>query len=289
MKTVNEPIKLKPRKKNAHKGDFGRILLAGGSIGMTGAIAIAAEAALRSGAGLVKVAVPDKVLPIVASINPCYTTAPLISGQNGQISSNAVNEILNLAQQNDVTAFGPGAGTDNGVKDVVSALISRKIRLIIDADGLNCLAKLNNAWKLHKADLTITPHPGEMKRLWKSLFREQMPADRKKTAVKMAKESKSIVVLKGADTIVTDGKRIYTNSTGNPGMAAGGTGDVLTGVIAGLSGSIENQFDAAVLAVYIHGLAGDIAARKLGQISTTANDVAKALSDAFIQHSQQSL
>jgi NAD(P)H-hydrate epimerase len=289
MKIVNEPIKLKPRKEDAHKGNFGRILIAGGSLGMTGAVSISARAALRAGAGLVKVAVPRNVLPIVASLNPCYTAEPLKNDPQGQISSKAVNQILELASQNDVTAFGPGAGTNKGVKDVVSALIKQKISLVIDADGLNCMAKLKSQWLCHNADLTITPHPGEMKRLWKSVFREKMPDDRKKSAVKMAQASNSIVVLKGARTVVTDGNRLYTNNTGNPGMATGGTGDVLTGVIAGLSGWIDDNFNAAVLAVYIHGLAGDLAARKKGQISTTADDLTEALSDAFIQHAQKSL
>lgn len=134
-----------------------------------------------------------------------------------------------------------------------------------------------------KAKLVITPHPGEMRRLWSGLFRQELPAEREEQAVKMAKDSGAVVVLKGAGTVVADSQRVYVNTTGNPGMATGGTGDVLTGIIAAMMGQGLGEFDAAVLGVYIHGLAGDIAAEKVGQISLIATDIIDSLGDAFIR------
>ncbi|MHC4222205.1 MAG: ADP-dependent NAD(P)H-hydrate dehydratase, partial [Planctomycetota bacterium] len=132
-----------------------------------------------------------------------------------------------------------------------------------------------------KADLILTPHPGEMKRLYAELFREPLPEDRTEQATRLAKHTKTVVVLKGAGTVVTDSKKTYINKTGNPGMATAGAGDVLTGIIAALMGQNLSSFDAAVLSVHIHGLAGDIAAEKFGRISLIATDIIQALCDAF--------
>ena len=149
--------------------------------------------------------------------------------------------------------------------------------MIIDADGLNNLSKINDWPASTKANVILTPHPGEMKRLWAGLFREPLPADRRSQAVQLANKTKTTVVLKGAGTVVTDGEKIYVNNTGNPGMATAGAGDVLTGVIAALIGQGLSNFDAAVLGVYVHGLAGDIAAKKMGQISLIATDIIESL------------
>jgi NAD(P)H-hydrate epimerase len=282
MKVITKIPKLKPRAKDAHKGDFGKVCIIAGSIGMSGAAALAGRAALRAGAGLVRVATPKSILPIVASIEPSFTTIPLAEDDAGRIAADAVNTILNLIPDNDCIAFGPGVGISQGVSSVLQRLLEQKgLRLIIDADGLNNLSKVNDWPDRTKADVVLTPHPGEMRRLWAGLFREPIPADRRQQAVQFANKTKAVVVLKGAGTVVTDGVKIYINKTGNPGMATGGTGDVLTGVIAALAGQGLNNFDAAVLGVYIHGLAGDIAAKKIGQISLIATDVIESLGEAF--------
>lgn len=283
MDRITEIPRLKTRNKDAHKGSFGRIAIVGGSIGMSGAAALAGQAALRCGAGLVRVAVPKSVLPIVAVIEPCYTTVSLPEDKDGCISADASAIVLALVEDNDVLAFGPGVSQSRGVREVLILLIKQKdLRLVIDADGLNCLAKNPDWVEKRQASVILTPHPGEMKRLWNSLFREEMPSDRVEQAGKLSEKTGCTVVLKGAGTVVTDGGKVYVNTTGNPGMSTAGAGDVLTGTIAGLAGQGLDNFEAAVLGVYIHGLAGDIAAEKLGQVSLTAKDITQNLSEAFM-------
>ena len=283
MQIIEIIPKLKPRAVDAHKGDFGKVLIIAGSVGMSGAAALAGRAALRAGAGLVRVATARSALPIVASIEPSYTTIPLAEDGVGRISAKAINTILTAISENDAMAFGPGTGVSGDLRSVVQTLLEQEqLRLVIDGDGLNNLSKLKNWPSKLKAKVVLTPHPGEMKRLLSGLFREPLPSDRQQQAAQLAQHTKTIVVLKGAGTVVTDGQKVYINKTGNPGMATAGSGDVLTGVIVALMGQGLANFDAAVLGVYIHGLAGDIAARRLGQVSLTATDIAQALSDAFM-------
>jgi ADP-dependent NAD(P)H-hydrate dehydratase len=282
MQKVNNIPKLKPRANDAHKGDFGRVCIIAGSIGMSGAAALAGRAALRAGAGLVRVATPKSVLPIVASIEPSFTTIPLDEDTTGRISAKAINIILNAVSENDCFAFGPGIGVSAAIRGILETLIQQQnLPLVIDADGLNNLSKIKNWPEKLKAKLILTPHPGEMKRLWAGLFREQLPTERREQASQLAHRTGTVVVLKGAGTIVTDGQKVYINKTGNPGMATAGSGDVLTGVITALIGQGLSNFDAAILGVYIHGLAGDIAAEKIGQVSLIATDIIDALSEAF--------
>ena len=284
MKKIKNIPKLAPRPADGHKGDFGKVCIIAGSVGMAGAAAIAGRAALRAGAGLVRVAAPMSVLPIVAAIEPCYTTIPLPEDSRGCISTLAAKTILDIANQNDVTAFGPGVGTATGPRQITNTLISqRNLRLVIDADGLNCLAKDTGWVERKKTSVILTPHLGEMKRLWAKLLRDPLPSDRAQQAVKMAKRSNCTVVLKGAATVVADRSKIYVNTTGNPGMATAGSGDVLTGVITAMAGQGLDDFDAAVLGGYIHGLAGDIAVKKTGQISLIATDIIEALGAAFME------
>lgn len=277
---------LAERSKDGHKGTYGKVLVVGGSVGFSGAPALAARAALRSGAGLVRAAVPASIQPVVASLDACYTTTGL-SEQQGQLADEAIAEMSGLVAENDVIAFGPGAGTGAGVRNVVLSLLAiENAKLLIDADGLNVLAAHGGVggWvNKKKAKVVLTPHPGEMKRLWKSVFREPMPEDRQECAVRLAEKTGCIVVLKGAGTVVTDGRRVYINTSGNPGMATAGSGDVLTGVIAALIGQNLSLFDAAVLGVYVHGLAGNIAAAIHGQVSLIATDILDNLSGAFGQ------
>jgi len=282
MENIEKIPKLPPRAKDAHKGDFGKVCIIAGSVGMSGAAVLAGRAALRSGAGLVRLAVVGSILPIVASREPSYTTIPLPEDDDGRISDKAVNAVLDAAGDNDCIAFGPGVGISGAVKSILETLIAQEgLRLIVDADGLNNLSRIKHWSDQCRAKLVLTPHPGELKRLWSGLFKEELPADRQQQAGTMAKKTGAVIVLKGAGTVVTDGKKIYVNKTGNPGMATGGSGDVLTGVIAALAAQGLSDFDAAVLGVYIHGLAGDIAAEKFGQISLTAADIVESLPEAF--------
>jgi ADP-dependent NAD(P)H-hydrate dehydratase len=282
MEKITQIPKLKKRARNAHKGDFGKILVVAGGVGMSGAAALVGKAALRTGSGLVRVAVPKSILPIVASLEPCYTTIPLAEDDKGRIAGKAINAILDAAADNDVLAFGPGVGITRGVSTVLAMLLEQSgLKLVVDADGLNNLAKLKDWPSKCKAKLILTPHPGEMKRLWDSLFRTPLPIDRNEQAVELSQKINAVVVLKGAGTIVTDGTHMYVNTTGNPGMATAGSGDVLTGVITSLYGQGFDAFEAAVLGVYVHGLAGDIAAAHRGEISLIATDIIDSLGDAF--------
>jgi ADP-dependent NAD(P)H-hydrate dehydratase len=284
METITEIPKLPVRKADSHKGDFGKVCIVAGSIGYSGAAAIAGKSALRAGAGLVRVATPKSTLPIIAAIEPSYTTIPLAEDADGRMSTEAVDTVLAQVELNDVMAFGPGVGIGAGPRAVLNALLACDgLRLIVDADGLNCLAKDAGWVERKKARVILTPHPGEMKRLWVSLLREEMPSDRGEQAKAMAQRTGCNVVLKGAGTVVADSEKIYVNTTGNPGMATAGAGDVLTGIIVALAGQGLSDFDAAVLGVYVHGLAGDIAAEQAGQVNMIATDIIDSLGRTFMK------
>ena len=282
MQTVDSIPRLKPRAVDGHKGIYGKVCIVAGSVGMSGAAALAGRAALRAGAGLVRVATAKSALPIVASIEPSYTTVPLAEDSIGRISAKAINAILDAVGDNDAVAFGPGVGISAGLKTITQRLIEQEqLRLVIDGDGLNNLSQLKSWPTRLKAKVVLTPHPGEMKRLWSGLYREPMPPDRQQQALQLAQHTKTILALKGAGTVVTDGERVYVNKTGNPGMATAGSGDILTGTITALIGQGLSNFDAVVLGVYVHGLAGDIAGERVGQVSLMATDILDALSEAF--------
>ena len=285
MQKIETVPKLEPRVVDAHKGDFGKVCIIAGSVGMSGAAALAGRSALRAGAGLVRVATPKSVLPIVASIEPSFTTIPLPEDSSGKISAKAINIILKIVGQNDAVAFGPGVGISGAIRSVLDTLLEQEgLKLVIDADGLNNLAGIKDWPNKLKAKLILTPHPGEMKRLWSGLFREPLPDRKQQEAVQLAQHTVTTVALKGAGTVVTDGQKVYINKTGNPGMATAGSGDVLTGVITALLGQGLSNFDAAVLGVYVHGLAGDIAAEKIGQIGMITSDIIDCLPEAFLKN-----
>lgn len=287
MEIVHEVPRLAPRPVEGHKGTFGKVCIVAGSVGMTGAAALAGRAALRSGSGLVRVATARSALATVAALEPCYTTIPLEEDADGRVSGKAIGAILNAAGENDAMAIGPGMGVSVGLRSVIETLAQQEnLRLLIDGDGLNNLSRLPDWSGKRKADLILTPHPGEMKRLWSGLFREKLPSDRQEAAGRMAQTTGSVVVLKGSGTVVSDGQRVYANDTGNPGMATAGSGDVLTGVVTALMGQGLGSFEAAVLGVYIHGRAGDIAADAYGQVSLIATDIIEALPEAF-KHSRR--
>lgn len=260
---------------------------------MIGAPALATNAALRAGAGLATVAAPDSVQLAAATLCPCATSIPLPQSRTGFINPKASLAALGrmgllTSDRPTVVAGGPGLGRgdasfNNGLAYLWIAFMRAGVSLVLDADALNAMSKSGaHGWKrIAWSRLVITPHPGELARM-QGVTTTSIQADRPRWAVQTARElgprSRSVsdspvVVLKGAGTIVTDGRRIYTNRTGNPGMATGGSGDVLTGVIAGLIAQGMSCFDAAVLGVQVHGKAGDLAAKHLGQASLIATDI----------------
>jgi NAD(P)H-hydrate epimerase len=248
---------------------------------MTGAAILCASAALRGGAGLVRVAVPESVWPVVASGNPCFMTAPLPQDEQGHIAAEAEATVVELTRANDVVAIGPGLGRSPGLDTLLSRLLPQiSAPMVLDADGLNAFDANAGQLRKHDGSLIITPHPGEFARLTKSDTRT-VQSQRREVAARFAAEHTCIVVLKGHGTIVTDGRRVFENNTGNPGMATGGTGDVLTGVIAALLGQGLGPFAAAQLGVHVHGLAGDLARDDLGEMSLIASDLLDYLPRAF--------
>ena len=280
--------KLPPRQPDGHKGTYGRALLVGGSRGMAGSIALSGISCLKSGAGLVTLAVPDRCLETVAGFHPAYMTIPLPDDAEGRLSRDALPRLLELFEAKDVAAIGPGLGQSADVQRIVQELFEKApCPLVIDADGLNALAKAGKALKPATQPRILTPHPGEFARLEEALLDGEAPAgkpdrDRQKAAAKrLAAKYGVVVVLKGNRTFVTDGERTYENQTGNPGMATGGTGDCLTGVLTALVGQGLSAYDAAILGVHVHGLAGDLAAAACGQVGMTALDLAEHLPAAF--------
>ncbi len=271
---------LPPRRPDSHKGDFGHALLIGGSLPMAGSISLSAIACLRSGAGLVTVATPAACQPIVAGFEPSIMTIPLPCDEEGRITSAALERIRDFAKQATVVACGPGLGRSDEITKVVSELY-RDIHqpMVVDADGLNALSTLNDAIPNHAGPRILTPHPGEFARLIG--HSSQSASKRAAAAVELAKSAGIIVLLKGHPTLITDGANQHLNQTGNPGMATGGTGDILTGVITALLCQGLAPFDAAQLGAYVHGLAGDLAAKELGEVSLIASDLLRFLPAAF--------
>jgi NAD(P)H-hydrate epimerase len=271
-----------PREADSHKGDYGHVLIIAGSRGKSGAAHLAALGALRSGAGLVSVATPSSVQPVVAAMGAEYMTVALRDA-DGRVVRDAIEQILELEQ--DVIAVGPGLGTGPDVTAFVEALIEQsESPLILDADALNALA--HNTERLQTGgsrQIVITPHPGEMARLVGTSV-EEVQASRLNVARDFAVAHQIYVVLKGYRTLVaTPDGRVFINPLGNPGMATGGTGDVLTGVLAGWLAQLLDAEAACKLAVYLHALAGDLAEADEGEVAMTAADVAGHLGDAVLE------
>jgi NAD(P)H-hydrate epimerase len=271
---------LPPRKPDGHKGDYGRVLIIGGSQGMAGAIALAGMAALRSGAGLVKLATASSCQATVASFEPSAMTIALAADEHGLISEAALPTIVEAAKEATVLACGPGLGRSDALAQVVAWLYQNITQsMVFDADALTLLAREPAILARAGGPRILTPHPGEFARL---LGRPSFPpSEREKLATEFARTNKLVLVLKGHQTVITDGTRTAINQTGNPGMATGGTGDVLTGVITALVGQGLAPYDAARLGVHVHGLAGDLAAAELGQVSLIASDLVTYLPRAW--------
>ena len=277
-----------PRPPASHKGSYGRVLVVAGSTGMTGAAALASEAALRTGAGLVTLATPKHLNPILEGLLPEVMTLPLPETDAGSLAASGISSILEFAEKtNSILAIGPGLSQHPETVSLVHQLVreNRKQRLglqmVIDADGLNALAQTSEIISLLDREVVLTPHPGEMARLTNASV-PTLEKDRINTAQQFASKHGLTLVFKGAPTVSADANGdVWINSTGNPGMATGGMGDVLTGVIAGLMAQGIPSQNAAALGVYLHGLAGDIVAERLGMHGLTASDVLKAVPQAI--------
>ncbi|MBC8874350.1 MAG: NAD(P)H-hydrate dehydratase [Planctomycetes bacterium] len=273
---------LPARRPESHKGDFGRALLVGGSRGMSGAIALAGIAALRGGAGLVKLAVPDVCLDVVASFEPSYMTAPLPSDNAGRIALSAKEVIAQLSDEATCLACGPGLGRSDELTELVGGLYETATQpIVFDADALNALSSRDRGLLSADGPRILTPHPGEFRRLIGDEDSEFSIESLRDRSIRMAAEHGVVMVLKDHRTLITDGNRVTYNKTGNPGMATGGSGDVLTGLITALVCQGLPPFEAAQLGVHLHGLAGDLAAERLGQTSMIAKDLADHLPEAF--------
>ena len=259
---------LPDRKHDAYKGDFGRVLLLCGSRGYTGAAALAAMGALRSGAGLVYLGVPECIYGIEA----VKLTEPIVfplPDNDGMLSEAAVVPVTELLPRMDAVLIGPGLGKSGGALAVLQAVMKHAAcPTVVDADGINLLAEHKDILRGRTAPTILTPHMGEFARIGGNIA-----VDRKTAAAEMAKDLQAVIVLKGHGTVITDGISCYLNPTGNPGMAVGGSGDVLAGMIAGLVGQGLTPSAAAACAAWVHGAAGDACAAAMGQYGMLPTDM----------------
>ena len=250
---------------------------------MSGAIALAGMATVKGGAGLVTVAVPDSCLETVASFFPCYMTVPLPEDGQGRISRQAEARLSSLCGEATCVALGPGLGRSSDLDQLVRALFQDLSRpLIVDADGLNALAP--HIPLAVGGPRILTPHPGEFRRLIGEDVHDREACEAR--CVALARKLNATIILKGHRSLVTDGPNSVHNETGNPGMATGGSGDVLTGLIASLLAQSLQPFDAARLAAHLHGVAGDLAAECIGCIGMTALDIVEQLPRALLRHTR---
>jgi NAD(P)H-hydrate epimerase len=271
----------------SHKGSYGHALIVAGSLGKSGAAVLAARGALRSGAGLVTVATPLDVLPIVAAGMPEMMTAPLAATEAGAASMRNLDydRFPEILRGKSVVAIGPGLSMETETQQFIRAVVAETdLPVVLDADGLNAYAGMADHLNQRKAPaMALTPHPGEMARLL-GVTTKEVQARRLDLALETAVRWHAYVILKGFHTILaTPSGHAYINTTGNPGMATGGTGDVLTGILAGLTAQfgIENWACVLGLGVYLHGLAGDIAASRVGQAPLVATDLIEAIPEAY--------
>ncbi len=272
-----------PRPAESNKGNYGHVLVVGGSLGKAGSVAMAGMAALRAGAGLSTVATPKSVLGTVAGFHPELMTEPLTETDAGTIATSAEARINELAEGKSVLAIGPGISRNPQTAELVRALVAKlQLPMVVDADGLNAFEGRTDELKGKGRTFVITPHPGEMARLAGCMIAE-VQKDRLEVARKFAREHELIVVLKGHRTLVVQaGGEAWVNTTGNPGMATGGTGDILTGMVAGtIAQHSKDAFSAVLAAVHLHGLAGDVMRERVGEHSLVATDLLKGLPEAF--------
>jgi len=276
---------IKPRMKNTNKGSYGRLLITAGARGMAGAAVLATQSALRSGVGLCTAAIPVSIYPIVAPNVIEALTLPLSESKDGGIARENVDILAERFKTQTALLIGCGMGSFDDTRDIVRVAVrNSNLPLVIDADGLNELAKDIDILKNKSGDVIITPHPKEFSRLT-GLTVEEIEADRVAISSEFAKTNGVIVVLKGAKTVIAaPNGAVYINSTGNPGMATGGSGDVLSGIIASFCAQGITPFAAAIAGVFVHGRAGDLAAARIGQYAMIASDIISMLPGALLRY-----
>ena len=277
------PAPLSRRKTNAHKNDFGHIFILAGSRNMVGAAALTALSAMRSGAGLVTLGIPKSLNRVVQKKIACVImTFPLAQTKELTLSMAAYKEIKERLSSFDILALGPGLSTNASTKLLIQKLIKTVNKpLVIDADALNALAEDLKILKQNKTVKILTPHPGEMSRLT-GFKKNYIDENRSSVAKKFARQYHCILLLKGHKTVVASpAGEVYMNTTGNPGMATAGSGDVLTGMIAAFLGQGLSGFQAAKYAAYLHGKAGDLAAKEKTAVSMIATDIIEKIPKAL--------
>ncbi|RPI34871.1 MAG: NAD(P)H-hydrate dehydratase [Nitrospiraceae bacterium] len=290
---VNDAAMLLPeRTTDSHKGDYGHVLVIAGSRGKTGAAIMTAKACLRAGAGMVTIGVPETLADIFQGRVTEEMVLPLPDTGKGMLSAHSLDTILGFVMEKiDAIGVGPGMGVSDDTGRLLSELVLRSpVPMVIDADGINSLSTAKGRGKGVKdilngarSPVILTPHPGEMSRLL-SAGKNFLQQDRMNIASLFSKETGTCLVLKGAPTVIAEPEgRVFINTTGNPGMATAGSGDVLTGIIASMLGQGLTALTASVLGVFLHGLAGDIAAEKKGMHSLIASDIMKVMPDAFFR------
>lgn len=269
-KTIKKLLPI--RNPHTHKGDYGKILLLCGSRGYTGAAALAAMGALRSGAGLVYMGVPESIYEIEAAklIEPVILPLP---DKDGMLSATAVDVLRPLLEKMDGILIGPGLGQSDDTFQVVRIILQNSsLPVVLDADGINLVAAHKYILRNRNAPTVLTPHEGEFSRIYGAV-----ESDRVKSAASLARDTGTVVLLKGHRTVITDGTSCYINKTGNPGMATGGSGDVLAGIIVSLIGQGLSPLEAAAAGAWLHGASGDLCAREIGQYGMLPQDMVQFL------------
>ncbi|MDG2383205.1 MAG: NAD(P)H-hydrate dehydratase [Pirellulaceae bacterium] len=292
MSSVERIEQLPPapaRPVDGHKGTFGRVMIVAGSAGMSGAACLAGYGALCGGAGLVTLAIPQSLVNIVASVEPSWLTLPL-ADTDGHLSKRSIGLLEQSLRNQSVVAIGPGLGDSDGVRSTVQHLYATSsLPMVVDADGLNAFASQSDELTrpAETAPRVLTPHPGEFARLL-SRGNTDTRQVQEELAIAFAAKHQVILLLKGAQTITTDGHRLAINRTGNSGMATGGSGDVLTGLISALLAQGMSPFEATQLGAHLHGLAGDIAAELHSPQAMIASNIHQCLGLAWQQFLQAS-
>lgn len=262
-----------PRRADTHKGDYGRVLIVAGAEGFTGAPVLAARAALRAGAGLIFTAVPRAVYPIVAGKLDAPMALPLPDDGAGKLSLAALPALLARLETADACLLGPGLGRSAELDQLTAKLVEAcRCPLILDADGINAVAAHRDILRGAACPIVLTPHEGEFRRLW-----PHPETSRLDGVLALARDTGAVVLRKGHETLITDGRRTYVNRTGNAGMATGGSGDALAGILLALLGQGVPPLEAAATAAFLHGRAGDLAARTRGQYGLAPGDLIETL------------
>ena len=282
---IKTASKLLPKREPfSHKGSFGRALLICGSKNMVGCCTLASDGALRSGAGLVTLAFPDCLYTALTSRLTENLFLPLSTDKDGCISSDTINSLLDACKSSDVVMVGCGLGTSESVKELVKALVTQNEKpLIMDADALNCLSEFNDVLLNKKCSILLTPHPGEMSRLC-GLSVSDVEANREEIIVDFCETYKVNVLLKGHETLICNSSAdcLYVNKTGNTGLSKGGAGDLLSGIIAGLTPAMKgNLFNSAVLGAFVHGMSADLLKNEISEYSILPSDCAKTLGKVY--------